>query len=61
LFFISCFQKTFGKHLPCFPKAPCLGLATHSTVGSRSLPILGNLFQLPTLLGFTLQSFFPFK
>jgi len=28
---------------------------------SFDLPLLGSLFQLPTLLGFTLQSFSPFK
>jgi len=60
-FFHSLFPENVWKTLPCFPNAPRLGLATHTAVGSLSLPTLGNLFQLPTLLGFTLQSFFPFE
>jgi len=55
------FPRSVRKALPCFSEAPRLGLATHSAGFSSGLPTLGNLFQFPTLVGFTLQSFFPFE
>jgi len=43
--------------VPGFPKVPPSGFG-HPLDGVSS-PALGNVFQLPTLLGFTLQSFSP--
>jgi hypothetical protein len=44
---------------PATRKCRPQGLATLST--DSAFPPLGSLFQLPTLLGFALQSFTPFR
>jgi len=46
--------------LPCLPGSPTLGFG-YPLDGRPSFTSLGSLFQLPTLLGFTLQSFSPLK
>lgn len=51
------FGRASEKRCPAFQKCRTQGLATLSTESASQ--ILGNLFQLPTLLGFTLQSFHP--
>jgi hypothetical protein len=49
--------RSVEKAYLAFSKSRPQGLATLSTALARS--ILGNFFQLPTLLGFPLQSFLP--
>jgi len=49
--------KRLKTHCPGLQKSHTQGLATLSVVSATSN--LGNLFQLPTLLGFALQSFAP--
>jgi hypothetical protein len=44
--------------LPCIPKVPSPGFG-YPLDGFRYQRTLGSLFQLPTLLGFALQSFSP--
>jgi hypothetical protein len=43
--------------LPCFPEVPPPGFGY--PLGGLSFHSLESLFQLPTLLGFALQSFSP--
>jgi len=61
LFFIPSFEGTSGKRCPAFQKPRVQGLATlFAAVFTNNLN-LGSLFQPPTLLGFALQSFSPFR
>jgi hypothetical protein len=54
-FFLSSFWEDILKTLPCFQEDPPLGFG-YPLDGLRS-STLGSLFQPPTLMGFTLQSF----
>lgn len=60
-FFILPFERTSGKRCPVFQRPRVQGLATLFTVVLLSHLTLGSLFQPPTLMGFTLQSFSPFR
>jgi hypothetical protein len=61
LFFTPSFEGTSEKHCPAFRKPRVQGLATLvAAVFSNDLN-LGSLFQPPTLVGFALQSFSPFR
>jgi len=50
-------SKRPADFCPAYRKSRTQGLATLSTASALQIP--GSLFQLPTLLGFALQSFFP--
>jgi hypothetical protein len=54
-FFLSSFWEDILKTLPCFQEDPPSGFG-YPLDGLRS-STLGSLFQPPTLMGFTLQSF----
>jgi apolipoprotein N-acyltransferase len=58
LFFVSSFWEDIPQVLPCLRKAPPTGFGY--PLGGLCFSILGGLFQPPTLMGFTLQSFFLF-
>jgi len=55
--FSSLLSKRPAGFCPAYRKSRTQGLATLST--ALALSIRGSLFQLPTLLGFALQSFLP--
>jgi hypothetical protein len=61
LFFIPSFEETYEKHCPALRKPRIQGLATLIAVVFPNDLNLGSLFQPPTLLGFALQSFSPFR
>jgi hypothetical protein len=56
-FFSLLSPRASEKRCPAPRKSRTQGLATLSTVSARQT--LGSLFQLPTLLGFALQSLAP--
>jgi hypothetical protein len=56
-FFTSSFEEASETGCPLSQKSHPQGLATLSMAFKHST--LGNLFQLPTLMGFPLQSFSP--
>jgi hypothetical protein len=58
-FFSLLSPTAFGQRCPALRKSRAQGLATLSTVSARQT--LGSLFQLPTLLGFALQSLSPLQ
>jgi len=61
LFFIPPFEGTFEKRCPALRKPRVQGLATLFAAVFPNNLNLGSLFQPPTLMGFALQSFSPFR